>query len=118
MPGIIFVDVDEGENCPFSLQLVFSALEEPRPIRQVRLYQWDKEGSLYDVVGWSEGGPCAALGVSVEDSGQGHAYLIYGGGEGVRLRPAGSSVPWTLSAADQRGESHLLLADAEDLVWE
>ena len=117
MAGMIFVDVEAGENCPYSLQQVFSALEESRPVRQVRLYEYDQDGALYDVVGWTGDGPCLALGAKVEDSGQGHAYLIYGGQEGLRFRPAGSAKPWGLATADQRGEASLLLSDDADIVW-
>ena len=115
----IFVDVEAGDNCPYSLQLLFSGLDDPRPVRQVRLYQGPGAGALYDVTGWTaEGTTCPALGAAVEDSGQGRAYLIYGGEGGVRLRPFGSSTPWDPAASDQRGESHLLLSDVEDVVWE
>lgn len=117
MAGMIFVDVEAGENCPYPLQQVFSALEVSRPVSQVRLYEDDQHGALYDVVGWANNGPCPAQGAKVEDSGQGHAYLIYGGEEGLRFRPSGSAEPWNLAAADQRGEASLLLADDADIVW-
>lgn len=119
MQRSIFIDVSAGENCPYSLQLVFSQLEAPRPVRQVRLYHRVAGGALYDVTGWTaEEAPCPALCAVVEDSGQGRAFLVYGGEGGLRLRPAGSGAPWELSASDQWGESHLLLADREDVVWE
>jgi hypothetical protein len=88
----IFIDVEEGANCPYSLQLLFSALDEARAVRGVRLYHESADGALYDVVAWNnesdkEG---EALGAPVEDSGQARAYLIFGGTAGIRLRPASS----------------------------
>lgn len=114
----IFLDVEAGDNCPYSMQLVFSGLEQPRPVRQVRLYRQPGPGALYDVTGWSaKEGPCPALAIKVEDSGQGHAYLIMGGDGGLRFRPSNDQVSWDLAAADQWGDSHLLLTDTDDIVW-
>ena len=115
----IFLDVEAGDNCPYSMQLVFSGLEDPRPVRQVRLYLTSLQGDLYDVTGWdNEGEPCPAIGVKVEDSGQGFAFLVYGGDGGLRFRPAASPSPWSLIEPDQWAESHLVLSEAEDVVWE
>ena len=118
MPSI-FIDVEEGENCPYSLQLVFSGLDEPRTVRQVRLYHESADGLLYDVVAWDNDDSEAseAFGVPVEDSGEGRAYLIYGGNGGIRLRPASGDSRWDLSAPDQWGRSHMLLSNPNDIVW-
>jgi len=68
----VFIDVEEGENCPDSLQLVFSALDGPRDVRQVRLYHESDLGALYDVVAWhnEDNAPSRALGAAVEDASQ------------------------------------------------
>ena len=85
----IFLDVEAGDNCPYSMQLMFSGLEEPRTVQQVRLYVKPGPGELYDLIGWNnEGEPSPAQSIKVEDSGQGHAYLIMGGDGGLRFRPA------------------------------
>ena len=112
----LFLDVEAGDNCPYSLQLVFSALGEPRTVRAVRLYLTGPDGVLFDVTGW-EDGPAPAEGVVVEDSGQGQAYLVHGGSGGLRFRPYEYSGDWDLSDTRQWGESHLLIAEAEDIVW-
>lgn len=112
----MFLDVEAGDNCPYSLQLVFSALGAPRPVRLVRVYHRDPAGVWCAVTGWDvENRPAGAFAVAVEDSGQAMAYLVYGGSNGVRLGPPGSH--WDLAAPDQWGESHLLMADAGDLEW-
>ena len=115
----MFIDVEEGENCSYSLQLVFSALDRPQGVRQVRLYHESDTGVLYDVVAWdnADNAPSAALGAAVEDSGEGRAYLVYGGSGGLRFRPASISAAWDLAALDQWGRSHLLLSNLEDIVW-
>ena len=122
MASSVFIDVEEGENCPYSLQLVFSALDGPRDVRQVSLYHESDIGALYDVVALrnEDNAPSRALGAAVEDSGEGRAYLIYGGSGGsggLRFRPASSSAAWDLAAVDQWGRSHLLLSNLEDIVW-
>ena len=110
------IRVDANDNCPMSAQLVYKNLTNPKRVRQVRIYEGEPEGVLYAVTGWSEGGPVDAFAVSVEDSGSGSAFLVYGGDWGLRLRPVESSAGWDLGSADQFGETHLVLADEEDLI--
>jgi hypothetical protein len=112
----LFLDVEAGDNCPYSLQLVYSALGDPRPVRAVKLYLRGPEGVLFDVTGW-EDGPVPAKGVVVEDSGQGRAYLVHGGLGGLRFRGYESAGVWDLSDTSQWGESHLLISEVEDIVW-
>lgn len=101
------------------MQLVFSALAEPRVVRLVRLYHEDQMGALYDVTGWTTGGePTPALGVAVEDSGQARAYLIYGGDAGLRVRRSKeANSPWELKDPSQWGESHMVLSEEADVIW-
>lgn len=118
MEALVFLDVEEGQNQPLSLQLVFSALEPERPVLRVRTYgRGDTTGAWHDVVAWNNDGTWQpATGVKVEDSGQAFAYLIYGGDGGVRLRPTGGS-DWSADAPGQWGESHLLLTEDQDIEW-
>ncbi len=113
------VQVDPSDNCPMSAQQVYKNLDAPFPVSQVRIYEGEPEGVLYAVTGWSsEGGgtPVPAYAVQVEDSSEGSAYLVYGGDYGLRLRPVDSDDAWSLDASDQFGETHLVLADREDLI--
>ena len=59
--------------------------------------------------------PVEAYAVQVEDSSEGSAYVVYGGDWGLRLRPIESEAPWSLDDPNQSGETHLVLADREDL---
>src|SRR5437867_11383353 len=116
--AIVVVDVEANENCPYSMQLVFSGLEEPCAVRQVRLFLSGPAGTLYGVTGWDVAtGPCEATAEIVEDSGQGRAYLVQGGNGGLRFRVAGSDGSWDTSDPEQWGDSHLLLSDLEDIVF-
>ncbi len=64
---------------------------------------------MCDVTGWSSSGPCPAYSVLVEDSGEGIVMLIYGGDEGIRLKPVDDKEEWRLSSPSQWGEPCLLL---------
>ncbi len=61
------------------------------------------------VTGWSTDGPCPAYAVPVADSGEGVVTLIFGGDEGIRLKPVDSGETWDLESPNQWGEPCLLL---------
>ena len=103
------VDVEASSNCEFSLTRVFSAVGQPAPV--IRAEVPDRRGvtSLHEITGWSVNGPCQAYAVEVEDSGEGRALLLYGGDNGIRLKPAEASEEWSLDSVEQWGEPCLLL---------
>ncbi len=105
----IEVEVEAGGNCDYSLHRVFSVVEEPREITRVEAPGPRDAVSMVDVIGWNEDGPCPAYAAIVEDSGEGHALLIFGGSDGIRTRPPGSDADWSLDDAEQTGEPCLLL---------
>ena len=45
----------------------------------------------------------------VADSGEGAVTLIFGGDEGIRLKPVDSPEPWDMDSPNQWGEPCLLL---------
>ncbi len=104
------VDVEAGANCDLSVTRMFERLGEPREVRWVEsAFRPDGWEGPCDVVGWTEGKPSPALAVEVSDSGEGMVVLVYGGDEGVRLRPAATAGPWSLDDVQQWGEPCLLL---------
>ena len=106
----IEVDVQGFLNSPMPLVRMFDAMEEPR--RVTRVVASDPMGVDREchVTGWSsESGPCPAYAALVEDSGEGVAMLVYGGDEGIRLRPASAEGDWDLDDSRQWGEACLLL---------
>ena len=105
----IEVDVSEGENCPEALTLMFNGLAEPVPVSRVRTPGLDGPEVLCAVTGWSQEGPCQAYSAPVEESGEGEAILVFGGDQGIRLRPLESDAEWDLTSPEQWGEVCLLL---------
>ncbi len=112
---MIVIEIPPNPNCEAVELRVFHDLEPPRPIRQVRLERSPGAPAWHDVVGWTLAGvACPAQAQKVDDSGEGVAFLIYGGEAGLRLRPAGSQEPWSLECANQQGVSFLIVADPGD----
>ena len=111
------IDVESNDNSVMMANQVFKNLASPAVVTRVRLFEGRPEGVVFEVTGWSSAGggsPVDAYAVDVEDSGSGGAILVYGGDWGVRLRPIGAA-SWDLSDPDQWGETHLVLADHDDI---
>ena len=103
------VAVSGEGNSPLELNRVFDLLEEPRII--TRIFTADRMGEdrWCDVTGWDQHGPCPAYAALAEDSGEGVVLLVYGGNEGLRLRPAGIPEDWDQDNPHQWGEPCLML---------
>ena len=105
----IEIDVEYGGNSDISFQRTFDAREEPREVTWVVAPRRDGVEVACAVTGWSADGPCPAYATTVWDSGDGVALLVYGGDEGIRLRPADSAAAWNVGDREQWGEPCLLL---------
>ncbi len=103
------VEVVAGGNSPMELNRVFDLISDPRPIIEVFTADSTGQDRWCDVTGWSDSGPCPAKAALSEDSGEGVILLVYGGDDGIRLKPAGSSEEWDLASQNQWGESCLML---------
>lgn len=103
------VDVEAGDNSPLDLNRIFDLLSQPRQIRRVFTAGLMGQDIWCDVTGWSRNGPCPAFAALSEDSGEGVVLVIYGGGQGIRLRPSGSDGDWDLGNNGQWGEACLML---------
>ena len=106
---LIEVEVIAGANSPLDLHRMFDLLQETRAASRVLAPSPTGEDVWCDVTGWDAGGPCPALTSLAEDSGEGVVLLVYGGDEGIRLRPVGSSGEWDLALSEQWGEACLML---------
>lgn len=116
----MFLEVESSQNFEGSLFLRFKELGSAKALLQVKLYERSARGEWCDVIGWSanELDPqCPAFAQVVEDSGAGFAYLVFGGVYGIRLKPVSVEEPWSVDSSSQWGESHLLLADINDLKF-
>ena len=106
---LLEVEVVASGNSPMDLDRVFDLLSEPRVVRRVFTANPLGEDVWCDVTGWSGDGPCPALAALSEDSGDGVILLVYGGDDGIRLKPVGEGGDWDLSSAGQWGEPCLML---------
>ena len=67
-----------------------------------------QENLNVDIVGWENTQPTQAYALSIEDSGDGEAWLIYGGKHGIRLRSTSSTKKnFSLQNKDEWGEKYL-----------
>ena len=101
----VLIRVEPNPNCEGVDGLVFQPRTPPRTIVQVRMEQgWS------DIEGLDEGGqPCPAMACMIDDSGDGAAYLVFGGDWGLRLR----------NNAGVLGAAYLVLpANGDDLRFE
>ena len=119
-PGVFtHIEVEANDNCPMTVNMVYKNLNDPVQVSRLRLYDGAPGGSINAVTGWSSadgGSPVPAYAVQVEDSGLGAAFVVYGADWGLRLRPEASAAEWDLHDPEQWGETHLVLADAEDIL--
>ena len=116
----MFLEVESSKNFEGSLFLRFKDLGPAKPLLQVKIYDRSPRGEWCDVVGWTDNEVepnCLAFAQLVEDSGAGLAYLIFGGNCGIRMKLSTIEEPWALESSNQWGESHLLLADLDDLKF-
>ena len=110
------LEVLDNSNCPPVDLRVFHDLGSAMPIRQVRLSRDGQPPQWHDVTGWTaSNGRCPAQLQKVDDSGEGVAFLLYGGDAGLRLRPAGDTSAWRLNDPRQWGSPFVLLTDLADI---
>ena len=115
---MIVIEIPPNGNCAATDMRVFHDVEPARAITRIRLEREQGQPAWCDVTGWTVGDqPCPALAQKVDDSGEGTAFLIYGGDAGIRLRPAGSPEAWTLDSPQQWGESFIIAIDVNDLKF-
>ena len=107
-PRYIDVDVEENDNC-WPLQSVFQTMGPVEPVTTLAAPDPMGVDAVCSVTGWSSDGQCSAYAVLVADSGEGAVTLIFGGDEGIRLKPVDSPEPWDMDSPNQWGEPCLLL---------
>ena len=113
---MITLEIVDNANCPAMDLRIFHDVEPPQPAAQVRLSRDGQSSQWYSVTGWSQaGGPCPAWVQKIDDSGDGVAFLLYGGDAGLRLCPTTSHEPWASSNPQQWGEPFLIIGDREDI---
>lgn len=116
----MYFEVEENPNCPQSVSMRFKELGPARPVKQIGISDRPGGTELCWVTGWCDDQSqplCAAYAQQVEESGQGLAYLLYGGNWGIRLKPVSLEENWDLSSPNQWGEAFLLIGDPRSIVY-
>ena len=106
---LIEVEVTAGANSPLDLHRMFDLIAEPRFISSVFTADATGRDRWCDVTGWCESGACPAQAALSEDSGEGVVLVVYGGDQGIRLKPTDCLESWDLASPHQWGEACLLL---------
>lgn len=108
----VWIDIEENENCGYHPLQTFEAIGPQQTAPMAVINEVAGAEGPHEVVGWhSDGGgsPCDVTLVVIGDSGAGMSRLVMGGDNGIRMRPAGSTSAWSLSAPGQLGEPYILL---------
>jgi len=114
----MIIEVEDNPNCQGSGQFVFRELEPPKIIKGIKVVERGKE-IMCEVAGVGEEGVFTeARAVKIADSGAGFAYLITGGGWGIRLRPETyAAEAWDLSNQHQWGEPFKIYGSKDDIIY-
>jgi len=116
---MLTLEILDNPNCPSVDLRVFHDLGSAMPVRQVRLSHDGQPPQWHDVTGWTASNDrCPALLQKVDDSGEGVAFLLYGGDAGLRLRLAGDASAWRLDDPRQWGSPFVLLTDLADVRFD
>lgn len=106
----MYLDIPANPNCPEGAMATFKDAGPGRPLQAVRLHL-DGAWRWCAVTGWDESGAVPAQIAPIEESGDGPALLVTGGGLGLRLAPlpdSGASPAWDLADRAQWGEPFLI----------
>ena len=111
------IEVSDNPNCGPTEQFVYNELGPVRPVRAIVAEERGKEVRL-DVTGVAPGGAWVhAQAVKIADSGDGIAFLIFGGPWGIRLKPEWHKADWDLSDPRQWGEPFKIYGSEADIIY-
>ena len=106
---MIIIEIEKNPNVDRECSVVYSESGPSREISALE-YRRGEAREWAEVAGWDAetDAPCPAYVCPVADSGDGTAFLIYGGSGGIRLKPMGDPNPWSTSDSRQWGELFLV----------
>ena len=116
----LMIDIEENENSGYFPIQIFERQGKPRSVEMITVPNIPESNVPHDVVGWcadNGGSICNVTAIAVGDSGLGQVTMIYGGDNGIRLRPSSSRSVWSLDATDQSGEPYILLSTSDNLIF-
>lgn len=114
----MLIEINKNPNCSFSDQYFFNEVEPPRKVKGIKISVAgeDQECSVIGVD--TDGQFVPAIASKITDSGEGFAFIIYGGAWGIRLRPKKfENEPWDLKNQHQWGESFKIYGEM-DILFE
>jgi hypothetical protein len=108
----MYIDILPNDNLPEPAMATFTITGPAITVRAVRLWREDR-WAWCAITGWDEQGTVPALFHPIEESGDGPARLLTGGGHGLRLAEiAGPDAPapaWDLGDPAQWAEPFIIL---------
>ena len=112
------IEIEDNPNCSEVAMMVFQESESPRSIRGILTGSAGQEEECEVVGVVSDGSFAQAHTVKIADSGDGVAYLIYGGDWGIRLKPkAHAKDAWDLKNPHQWGEPYKVYGNETDILF-
>ena len=113
---MIIIEIPPNPNCDAVDMRVFHESGPAQTVVQIYLERDAGHPIWYDVTGWAAAGTaCPAIVQKIDDSGEGTAFLLYGGDGGLRFRPAESHAPWRIDDQTQWGESFMIINSIKEL---
>lgn len=117
MPQDLLLTIDPNPNCDTVDGMLYHALEAPQMVSRMRVTRGGDDPLCW-VTGVEPGGRwIAAHAYKITDSGSGVAYLITGGGWGLRFAEGDVPPCWSLDDATQWGEPYKIYGNPKDLVF-
>ncbi len=113
----LFITIDPNPNCEPAEGMVYQTLEPPRPVVRMQIARAGREAWCWVTGVDPDGRWVPARAVKITDSGAGVAYLIAGGGWGLRFAPGDAPPRWDLRDPAQWGEPYKIYGEAKDLVF-
>lgn len=116
---MILVEVEDNPNCAGCGQMAFNEMAgEPRPIRSIVVSTASGDVECDAAAVGVDGSFGPALARKIDDSGEGPAWLIFGGEWGVRFRrKTDAARPWNLLDDSQWGEAYKVYGLTDDLKF-
>lgn len=115
---MILIEVHDNPNCAGCGQMAFNEMDsELRPLRQI-IVSTASGDALCEAAAVDAGGGFGPAHVrKIDDSGEGPAYLIFGGEWGLRFRRAEGAGPWNLADKTQWGEAFKVYGISPDVIF-
>ncbi len=115
---MILIEVPANPNCAGCEQMAFNEIgADIRPLRGIVVSTASGDALCEAASVGSDGSFTPAKVRKIDDSGEGPAYLIFGGDWGVRFRRADAPSPWSLSDKSQWGEPYKVYGISPDVIF-